>query len=420
MPTSVAFRLENLAKLEETYASCLGGETSDASKFVKRMIIHEYERDKNDPNLFAVYLKLCGNNHPMDAVRLVDADLKPLFKAIRTKPCITVLDLRYNRLTDQGALLIAGLLKDDELIEELNLVGNDIGEQGATEIASALKVNQKLVVLKMTGNPIGPTGGIRLAQALQINRTLEFLDIGECDQTITSCIAFATMLRQNNSIRSLNMNRQLLWTQQEEPTVHIADMLRVNTALRELHLAKVNMLDFGAQRLADALHSNQTLQLLDVSGNRIARDGAFALSRVLAMDSPLVILDLAFNRIQCPGAKAIAAALVVNTTLKVLAVQHCELKGPGLCSLAESLITNNTLSNIYIWGNEYDESTCIAFSNLLKTERLTENGTDVRPYVVDGKVCLARLDNDNEYRLYRFTVPSCGGFFPRDRSIALF
>ncbi|KER33052.1 hypothetical protein T265_12680, partial [Opisthorchis viverrini] len=416
----VKTNLSVLSELEDAYSKCLDGEETPASEFIRSMIRREYERDLEDEKLLAIYLKLCGNNRHMGAVRLEDRDIKPICTALLLKPCITMLDLRYNRIKDEGAAIIASFLTDDRLLQELNLVGNDITEIGAACIATALRTNNVLLVLKMTGNPIGSTGGLRLAQALQVNRTLEFIDLGECDQTITSCIAFATMLHQNKTIKSLNLNRQLLWTLQEEPTVHIAEMLCINNTLRELHLSKVDMRDFGAKRLADALERNHMLELLDISANRVARDGAIALSRVVMANCSLVILDLAFNRIQCAGAKALATALITNTRLKVLAVQFCELRGPGLCALAESLVTNSTLTNIYIWGNEHDESTCIAYSNLLETGRLVPECTDVRPYVVDGRVYLALLDHDNTYRLYRFSVPWWKGFAPKDRSVALF
>ncbi|VDP79932.1 unnamed protein product [Echinostoma caproni] len=371
--------LENLADLEETYVRCLGSEETPACGFIRSMISREYERDIKDENLFAIYLKLCGNNRHMDAIRLTDDDLQPICSALLTKPCVSSLDLRYNRLTDIGAKVLATFLLEYNLLEELNLMGNDIGALGATYIADALK-------------------------------------------NITSCVAFATMLRGNRALKGINLNRQLLWTLQEEPTVHIAKMLCVNSTLKELHLSKVDMRDFGAERLAEAMELSTQYYFIFYysSRNRIARDGALALSRVVAANCSLVILDLAFNRIQCAGARAMASALLSNTHLKVLCVQFCELKGPGLCALAEALITNSTLQCIYIWGNEHDESTCIAYSNLLQTGRLTEDSTDVRPYVVDNRTYLALLDHDCTYRMYRFSVPWWKGFAPSDRSVALF
>ncbi|CAI2734101.1 unnamed protein product [Schistosoma spindalis] len=311
--------------------------------------------------------------------------------ALSLKPCITMLDLRYNFIKDEGVEILCEFLNN----------------------------NRNLVILKMTGNPIGSKGGLHFAQALQINDTLEFIDLGECDQDITSCIAFATVLKSNKSIIGINLNRQIIWTLQEESTVHFADMLCINKTLKELHLAKCCMRDFGAARLAEAMERNDTLELLDISANRISRDGAILLSRVISMNCPLVVLDLAFNRVQCKGAMALANALVYNTHLKVLAIQFCELKGPGLCALAESLITNLTLECIYIWGNEHEELACNAFANLIYINRLLENCTDIRPYIVDGRTCLAFLPHDCTYRQYRFSVPWWKFQAPTDRSIAL-
>lgn len=45
---------------------------------------------------------------------------------------------------------------------------------------------------------------------------------------ISSAIAFATVLRTNKSIDYFNMDRLILFTRQEEQTVHICEMLRVS------------------------------------------------------------------------------------------------------------------------------------------------------------------------------------------------
>ena len=40
-------------------------------------------------------------------------------------------------------------------------------------------------------------------------------------------IAFATVLNQNGTVKYLNLNRPLIYSRQEETTVHIAKMLKV-------------------------------------------------------------------------------------------------------------------------------------------------------------------------------------------------
>ena len=78
-------------------------------------------------------------------------------------------------------------------------------------------------------------------------------------------LALATVLRQNKFITSLDVGRPLLFSVQEETTVHMGLMLRVNTVLKELHLTKYGMGDFGAERLAEGLYDNNTLKYLDLS-----------------------------------------------------------------------------------------------------------------------------------------------------------
>ena len=42
-----------------------------------------------------------------------------------------------------------------------------------------------------------------------------------------------------------------------------------------------------------------------------------------------------------------------------LVVVSNEIRGKGLCALAECMSLNTTLSNIYLWGNEHEESACL-------------------------------------------------------------
>lgn len=62
--------------------------------------------------------------------------------------------------------------------------------------------------------------------------------------------------------------------------------------------------------------------------------------------------------------------------------------------------TNPVLSNIYIWGNKFDEATCVAYSDLIQMGRLNSNNTDVEPFEVDGRVYLAEVSNGLKKHYY--------------------
>ncbi|KAL8187994.1 UNVERIFIED_CONTAM: Leucine-rich repeat-containing protein 34 [Gekko kuhli] len=352
-------------------------------------------------------VKIAGNNRLIPVVKVTDGDFQVLAAVFLNNVFLTGLDLRYNLLTDAGAAHIGAFLQDNHTLLYLNLMFNDMGTAGAEFIAKALHRNETLTHLRMTGNKIDNKGGMYFAAMLQINATLQKLDLGDCDLRTQSLIALATVLNHNVSIKAINLNRPILYSEEEESTVHIALMLRANSTLVELHLCKHEMKNFGIERLCDALYENCSLRYLDLSCNKITRDGVSFLGKLLKLNNTLEILDLNFNRIEDDGAFYLSEALALqNRTLQALAVTNNNITGQGLVALAEAMKTNQVLSYIYIWGNKIDEPTCVAFADLLQSGRLKPTSTDVEPYVVDGRTYLAEVSHGLKRHYY--WTPSYG------------
>ncbi|CAK8696941.1 leucine-rich repeat-containing protein 34-like [Clavelina lepadiformis] len=352
-------------------------------------------------------LELSGNNKLMTSTRLSDEDVEILCTIISRSTALFSLDLRYNNFSDEGAKFVGKLIKDSPSLTELNVMCNDITESGAEHIADALQSSTTLRSLKMNGNKIGNRGGMFFAQALQINNKLRELDLGDCDLGTECVIGMATVLNQNRHLRALNLNRPLLFSKQEETVVHLGRMLKVNSTLRELHLAKYDMRDFGVERLCDGLRDNYTLVYLNLSCNRISRDGAGVLAKLLRRNTPLEILDLSFNRIEEDGAKHLSAALATsNSNLKALVLVSNCIGGDGIVAVASAMNTNASLSNVYIWGNDLHEAACDAFGQLMRSKRLQQRNTDVQPYIVDGRTYLSELSHG--IRRFYYWTPSYG------------
>ncbi|XP_032754447.1 leucine-rich repeat-containing protein 34 [Rattus rattus] len=348
-----------------------------------------------------ITVNVAGNNRLDSGQRITSEDFWLLSKALRNQPCIGGVDVRYNLIGDVGAYYAAKLLQKQPSITYLNLMFNDIGPEGGELIAKALQKNKTLKYLRMTGNKIENTGGMLFAAMLQMNSSLEKLDLGDCDLGLQSVIAFSTVLTQNKAIKGINLNRPILYGEQEESTVHIGHMLKQNHVLVELHMCKHGMKNYGIQQLCNALHSNSTLRYLDVSCNKITRDGMVFLADVLKINTTLEVLDLSFNRIENAGAKYLSETLTShNRSLKALSVVSNKIEGEGLVALSQSMNTNLVLSNIYIWGNKFDEDTCVAYSNLIESGRLKPENTDVEPYVVDEHIYLAEVSNGLKRHYY--------------------
>jgi Ran GTPase-activating protein (RanGAP) involved in mRNA processing and transport len=70
-------------------------------------------------------------------------DVAMIYHTLRVNSFITVLDLRYNRISDEGAESISKLLVENSCIIVLNLMCNDIGPEGGQSIAESLQVIKK-------------------------------------------------------------------------------------------------------------------------------------------------------------------------------------------------------------------------------------------------------------------------------------
>lgn len=131
------------------------------------------------------------------------------------------------------------------------------------------------------------------------------------------------------------------------------------------------------------------------------------LAEFLKRSTPLKALDLGYNRLEDDGAKCLAEALMIsNKNLESLSLKYNNIGTEGLCALADSLSSNLTLNGVYIWGNTFEEPTCILFRNLLADGRLKQSHTDVKPYEVDGKVYLCELTHG--INMYYYWQPTYG------------
>lgn len=127
------------------------------------------------------------------------------------------------------------------------------------------KLNSSVEVLLMDGNKIGQDGGMQIASMLQVNDIITVLSLADADLTTDCIIAFATVLRANQTILSIDLSNPLLHSKQEDTTHHLAYMLEVNKCLKELKLQKHGMTDSGAEVLCRFLKRNHSLIRLDIS-----------------------------------------------------------------------------------------------------------------------------------------------------------
>ncbi|XP_060027914.1 leucine-rich repeat-containing protein 34 isoform X2 [Erinaceus europaeus] len=363
--------LEPVGILQEQYQSLCLKKSKRVNSYILHILQEADEKIQNGED--RVTLNIPGNNRLIPVEKVTGEDFWLLCRVLRKNLNFQGLDMRYNSISDVGAYYASKLLQK----------------------------NKTLKYLRMTGNKIENEGGMFFAAMLQINSSLEKLDLGDCDLGMQSVIAFATVLTQNQTVMGININRPVLYGEQEESTVHLSNMLKENYHLAELHVCKHGITNYGMKYLCDALFLNSSLRYLDVSCNRITQDAMVFLADVLKTNTTLEVIDLSFNRIENAGANYLSKTLAShNRSLKALSVVSNNIRGKGLVDLSQAMQENLVLSNIYIWGNKFDEATCVAYSDLIQTGRLQPDNTDVKPFVVDGRLYLAEISNGLKKHYY--------------------
>jgi Ran GTPase-activating protein (RanGAP) involved in mRNA processing and transport len=132
----------------------------------------------------------------------------------------------------------------------------------------------------------------------------------------------------------------------------LAEMLCVNTALKELSLFKCHVGDKGAGHLAVALRQNRTLEDLFLGSNNITHIGAAALAAVLPFNQTLRRLQLDNNPLGNDGVKTLLNSVPVSG-LRKLWLREAQFGKRGCAALVEMLKNGSRLQTLGIDNNHW-------------------------------------------------------------------
>lgn len=182
-------------------------------------------------------------------------------------------------------------------------------------IIEELRENKALTILDLRSNKIGDEGFKALAESLCTNRTLTTLDLWDNNIGPESMRSLVDMLHTNTTLTMLGLGHNNIGTEGAEI---LAGALRSNATLTRLTLTGNEIGIDGIRAIADALHNNTTLTVLSLGRNSIGSEGADVLAEFLRTNNKLIALYLWGNDIGTEGARILAEALRTNNALTVL------------------------------------------------------------------------------------------------------
>ncbi len=115
--------------------------------------------------------------------------------------------LDFNRISDSGAMALAGSLSKCRVVQEVSIECNSIGDSGATALADALVYCNSLRRLDLQGNSLGDKGAVAIAKAA---KSLPNLDLYLHNVNITE-EGIDTVLELRTRTRIISMELTSSW-----------------------------------------------------------------------------------------------------------------------------------------------------------------------------------------------------------------
>ncbi|XP_073466581.1 ribonuclease inhibitor-like [Aquarana catesbeiana] len=194
---------------------------------------------------------------------LTDNSCPHLASGIRNNQTLRTLHLDGNNLEGPHFRDLMEALTTSQ-IEELQLSHNHLIDSSCPHLASGIRNNQTLRRLNLNENNLEGPHFRDLMEALTTSQIEELL-LSHNHLIDSSCPHLASGIRNNQTLRRLNLNENNL----EGP--HFRDLMEALTTSRieELLLSHNHLTDSSCSHLASGIRNNQTLRTLNLNENKL-------------------------------------------------------------------------------------------------------------------------------------------------------
>ncbi|XP_040268236.1 NACHT, LRR and PYD domains-containing protein 3-like [Bufo bufo] len=250
--------------------------------------------------------------------------------------CTHVEELNLSRCSfdREGLERLAPVLHD---LQILSLAGSNLSDSCCIQLASVMRNNQSLKVLDVSFNELFGPDFSHLMEALSSPACrIETLQLRNTYLRDTSCIQLTSGIRNNQSLKILDLYGNNL------SGPDFSDLMEALSSpacrIEELDLGNNNVPDSCCIHFASVMRNNQSLKRLLLSNNELSGPHFSHLMEALSSpDCRIEELNLAGNNLQNSSCIHLASAIRNNQSLKKLDISHNNLSGPDFSDLMEAL-----------------------------------------------------------------------------------
>ena len=307
-----------------------------------------------------------------------------MIKALKRVSILKKLNLQGNNMSGKVANDLADMIKNNHYLEEIYLGSNDL-QKSVNVVLEALQEIRYLKKLDLRRNNLSGEVANHLADVIRNNVCLEELHLA-FNNLQSSIVIALQALKSASHLKVLNL------ISNDMPGEVVADLAHVIEIQPSLHILwlDLNGLQSSAAVVFQAMKKLMQLRIL-ILNSSMSRNMANYLADVIKNNSYLEVLSLSNNNLQS-SADVILQALEGLTNLKILDIGNNRMSGKALHSLSHVLRNNNILW-LEIGGNDLPPGITIASHAGSQLQALFVNDTNLNVTAVSG--LLATLNHNH-------------------------
>lgn len=301
-------------------------------------------------------------------------DAKYILQIIQCNlPCLRSLELsvfHFFNFDDESFVAIVEAVSVSPHIKHLHLSFDDIGTYRCQVIAKHLCSSERraqMESLNLRYNKIGDEGCSAIMAALLDNSSIKSLNLCRCAISQNGANAIAkTLCSENCAIEDLDLSENRIG---DEGCCAIMEALCHNKSVTKLHLHHCGICDDGIEAIAKALQSDQGafLQYLSLGEIRyISMEWARSLADALAENSSLVEVHFSCGNLESEDCITLMEALSKNSSLKTIHFPCGRIGDEGAKAIANFLQSNaGVLRHLLLYGNRFSEESWVEIAKVL-------------------------------------------------------
>ena len=300
----------------------------------------------------------------------------------RHHPSLSVLDLGFNNVGDEGCTSLANLaVARNPSLATLYLSGNAVGEAGALALADVIAAGCGLTSLHLTANRICAKGVKGLMRSIaEFDVTMQMAQQDRENRMALEEEKKKRVMKSNNGNHTAARGGGRGGEEQDA----ILDSLELGDGddgpddfarlsgfkcIKELHLGGTNMESTGCLSVSNMLLTNLSLRVLCLSDNGLNDQDLSLFSQSISRNRqlPLETLRLSFNKLTCVGVETLMNAIWGSKTLREIKLDNNQIRDRG-AQLAAVVLTSVELE---VLDMGFNRLTIVGIKALMKS--LAEN-----------------------------------------------